>query len=262
MEEASRFSISPLALYAALGTAQAPSLIDVRPSPIFDHGDVMIVSALRRAPEATESWVQTLPRERRIVVYCDDGGEISAALATTLRKAGCEALALAGGLKAWAAAGLPFRRREPPSALWVTRERPKVDRIACPWLIRRFIDPEAKFLYVPSAEVRDTAARTGAIPYDVAGAEFGHRGEQCSFDAFLHLYGIRDTILDRLAAIVRGADTGRPEMTPQSPGLLAVSHGLSANFDDDHAMLEQGMFVYDALFAWCRQQDSITADQS
>jgi hypothetical protein len=136
----------------------------------------------------------------------------------------------------------------------VTRARPTIDRIACPWLVRRFIDPEASFLYVPEAAVGETSARAGAVPYDVAGAEFGHHGEFCSFDAFVRIYGIADAALDRLAAIVRGADTSRPELTPQSPGLLAISQGLKANFTDDHAMLAQGMVVYDALYAWCRGQ--------
>jgi hypothetical protein len=136
---------------------------------------------------------------------------------------------------------------------WVTRERPKIDRIACPWLIRRFIDPEASFLFVPTEQVFDVARVTGATAYDIPGAEpFSHDGELCSFDAFLKVYGIADAALDALALIVRGADTGHPELTPQSPGLLALSLGLSANYLDDHAMLEHGMVMYDALYAWCR----------
>jgi hypothetical protein len=135
---------------------------------------------------------------------------------------------------------------------WVTRERPKIDRIACPWLIRRFIDPRAEFLYVPSAQVRAVAKAEQAIPYDVPDVQFSHRGELCSFDAFLADFAIDDPALAELALIVRGADTGRPELTPQSPGLLAISRGLSVNYPDDHAMLEHGMIVYDALYAWIR----------
>jgi len=135
---------------------------------------------------------------------------------------------------------------------WVTRERPKIDRIACPWLIRRFIDARAQFLYVPAAEVGSVAEREQAIPYDVPGAQFSHRGEFCSFDAFIADFALDDPALGELALVVRGADTGRPELTPQSPGLLAVSAGLSLNYADDHAMLEQGMVVYDALYAWIR----------
>jgi hypothetical protein len=135
---------------------------------------------------------------------------------------------------------------------WVTRARPKIDRIACPWLIRRFIDPRAEFLYVPSAQVRAVAEAEQAIPYDVPDVQFSHRGDLCSFDAFLADLAIDDPALAELALIVRGADTGKPELTPQSPGLLAVSLGLSINDPDDHAMLEHGMVVYDALYSWIR----------
>lgn len=136
---------------------------------------------------------------------------------------------------------------------WVTREHPKIDRIACPWLIKRFIDEQAEFLYVPAGEVMAVAQTQGAIPYDVPGVELGHVGELCSFDAFLKKYQISDPALHRLAAIVRGADTGRPDLTPQSSGLLAISLGLSRNFPQDHQMLAQGMVMYDALYAWCRE---------
>jgi len=137
---------------------------------------------------------------------------------------------------------------------WVTRERPKIDRVACPWLISRFIDPAAEFLFVPAAEVHAVSERTGATPFDVEGVELGHDGPLCSFDAFLKFYGIENPALDALALIVRGADTARLELTPQSPGLLAVSLGLSTIYVDDHAMLECGMTVYDALYAWCRDR--------
>ncbi len=135
---------------------------------------------------------------------------------------------------------------------WVTRERPKIDRIACPWLIARFIDPQAEFLYVPAGEVMTVAKEQGATPYDVPGVEYGHVGDRCSFDAFLKKHNLADPALHKLAAIVRGADTGRPDLTPQSHGLLAISLGLSRNFGDDHEMLRVGMIMYDALYAWCR----------
>ncbi|BAU47775.1 chromate resistance protein [Sulfurifustis variabilis] len=135
---------------------------------------------------------------------------------------------------------------------WITRERPKIDRIACPWLIARFIDPEAEFLYVPADRVMTVARETGAIPYDVPNVELGHVGDLCSFDAFLAKYRLTDPALHRLAVIVRAADTGRPELSSQAPGLLAISAGLSKNFADDHEMLRHGMVVYDALYAWCR----------
>jgi hypothetical protein len=134
---------------------------------------------------------------------------------------------------------------------WVTRERPKIDRIACPWLIARFIDKEPEFLYVPAGEVLATAAKTGAVPYDIPGVEMSHVGDLCSFDAFVSKYDLTEPALQQLATIVRGADTSRLDLTPQSAGLFAMSLGLSRNFADDHAMLEHGMVMYDALYAWC-----------
>jgi hypothetical protein len=135
---------------------------------------------------------------------------------------------------------------------WVTRERPKIDRIACPWLIKRFIDDDPEFLFVPAPRVLAMAAETGAVPYDVPDVELTHAGELCSFDAFLQRYHLTDSALNQLAVIVRGADTGRPDLAPQASGLLAVSLGLSAIFPDDHELLKQGMVIYDALYEWCR----------
>ena len=135
---------------------------------------------------------------------------------------------------------------------WVTREHPKIDRVACPWLIRRFIDPAAEFLFVAPSEVERVAAETGAIPFDVEGVELSHDGPRCSFDLFLEKYGFTDPHLEELAAIVRGADTDRLDLAPQAAGLLAISLGLSRNFPDDHEMLRHGMVLYDALYAWCK----------
>jgi hypothetical protein len=136
---------------------------------------------------------------------------------------------------------------------WVTRERPKIDRIACPWLIMRFIDREAEFLYVPAGDVRRVADETGATPYDIPGVEMSHVGELCSFDAFVAKYRLHDPALKQLATIVRGADTSRLDLTPQSAGLYALSLGLSRVFADDHEMLRNGLVMYDALYAWCRE---------
>ena len=135
---------------------------------------------------------------------------------------------------------------------WVTRERPKIDRIACPWLIARFIDPEAEFLYVPTDQVMEVAVQTGATPYDIPGVEYGHRGELCSFDAFLDKHGLNEPALRQLAVIVRGADTDQHDLHPVCAGLHALSLGLSRNFEDDHEMLAQGMVMYDALYAWVK----------
>lgn len=135
---------------------------------------------------------------------------------------------------------------------WITRERPKIDRIACPWLIARFIDQDPEFLFVPAERVLAEAGRTGAIPYDIPGVELSHDGSLCSFDAFLKKYNLADPALAQLAVIVRGADTAHLGLAPQAPGLLAISLGLSHNFTDDHEMLRHGMVMYDALYAWCR----------
>lgn len=136
---------------------------------------------------------------------------------------------------------------------WVTRERPKIDRVACPWLIARFIDQEPEFLFVPPADVSRVAEETGGVPYDVPGVELSHVGELCSFDAFLRRYRLMDPALQDLALIVRGADTARLDLAPQAAGLLAISLGLSRNFRDDQEMLKHGLVVYDALYAWCRE---------
>lgn len=132
---------------------------------------------------------------------------------------------------------------------WITRERPKIDRIACPWLITRFVDQDAEFLYVPSGDVLTIASETGAIPYDIPDVELSHEGDLCSFDAFLKKYALDDRALQQLAVIVRGADTSRLDLTPQSAGLYALSLGLSQNFADDHEMLKHGLVMYDALYA-------------
>jgi rhodanese-related sulfurtransferase len=249
-----RFSISADDLYQRLGSAAAPIVIDARRAPAFDADERMVVGAIRCNPEELAAWRHGRTDCRPVVVYCVHGREVSQGVAETLRGLGIDARYLAGGIGAWVEQNLPTRRKTgPASARWVTRERPKIDRIACPWLIRRFIDPEAEFLFVPTERVFAVAAETGATAYDIPGAEpFSHDGELCSFDAFLKVYGINDRALDALALIVRGADTARLKLTPQSPGLLALSLGLSANFPDDHAMLEHGIVMYDAFYAWCR----------
>ena len=238
-------SLTPAALQQALRSSQPPLVIDVRKTPAFRAAPDMIRGALRRDPAAVESWKRALPRGADVVVYCVHGHEVSQGVAKALG-----ARYLEGGIEHWDGermakpAGAPTR--------WVTRERPKVDRIACPWLIRRFIDPQAEFLYVPAAEVTRVAKERCAIPYDVPDVEFSHVGGRCSFDAFLYRYRLTDPALQELALIVRGADTNRPDLAPQAAGLVSISLGLSALFADDREMLEHGMVVYDALHAWCR----------
>jgi hypothetical protein len=139
---------------------------------------------------------------------------------------------------------------------WVTRERPKVDRVACPWLIKRFVDPEAEFLYVPADQVLAFAEREGAVPFDIPGAELGHHGDECSFDAIVRRYDLakEHPALAHLARIVRGADTAQRDLTPESRGLLAIAQGFSEMYPDDQAQLAAELPVYDALYAWCQRQ--------
>ncbi len=249
-----RIHFSPEQLHQRIGTAAAPLIVDIRDAAAAAVDPTMIVGAVRRPPETFERWRQELPDDRFVVAYGAGPGD-GRSIAATLAADGIAARALDGGIAQWRALGLPTRRlRAEDTGRWVTRERPKVDRIACPWLIRRLVDPEAQFLYVPPSDVAAVAERERATPYDVAGAEFGHVGERCSFDAFIRLYAIEDAPLDRLALIVRGADTGRPELAAEAPLLLALSQQLSQRFPDDHEMLERGMLLYDALYAWCRSE--------
>jgi rhodanese-related sulfurtransferase len=247
--------VFPHDLYSRIGTASAPVILDVRAQEVFDADERMVVGAIRPRAEHIPQWLSDLPKGRGVVVYCHDGGANSRGIETALRRSGIPAAWLDGGVAQWQRQKLPTRRKT--SALtdkWVTREHPKIDRIACPWLVSRFIDPNAEFIYVPATEVIKVAEATGAIAYDVKDAEFGHVGDGCSFDAILQHYDIDDAPLNDLATIVRGADTSRPDLAPQCHGLLAVSYGLSANFPDDHEMLKHGLVVYDALYAWCRMQ--------
>lgn len=245
---ASAGSIPVAALRAALQGDDPPLVIDVRRDERWQEAPDMVRGALRRDPAQVEAWRKTLPAGADVVLYCVHGHEVSQNTAKAIG-----ARYLEGGIEHWRAEGGDLQAKpKGASTRWVTRERPKVDRIACPWLVKRFVDPTAEFLYVPPKEVLKTAKEREAVPYDVPDVDFTHQGERCSFDAFIRHYRLRDPALDELARIVRGADTGRPELAPQSAGLLAISLGLSRNFADDHAMLEQGMVIYDALYRWCR----------
>ncbi len=251
--DATQSSISPQELYEQLGTARAPIVLDVREAADIGPAARAIVAARRRDPEEVARWAKDLPAGASVVVYCAHGRQVSQGVAAVLRERGLDARFLDGGIAAWSESALPTRRFVAPTpGKWVTRERPKIDRIACPWLISRFIDPEAEFIYVPAVQVLPVASETGATPYDIAGVEFGHVGERCSFDAIVRAYDIRDAALERLATIVRGADTGRHDLAPECDGLFAISRGLSANFADDHEQLAHGLVMYDALYAWCR----------
>jgi len=243
-------SISAAELRNSLRSSAPPLVIDVRRNERFREANDWIRGALRRDPATVADWSKTLPRAASVVVYCVHGHEVSQNAAKALG-----ARYLEGGIEAWRETGGDlFTKPQNSSSRWVTRERPKIDRIACPWLVRRFIDPGAEFLYVPVAEVKRTAEKETATPYDVADVDFTHAGERCSFDAFLDKFHLQDPALDALATIVRGADTGRLDLAPQAPGLLAISQGLSRVYENDLEMLEHGMVMYDALYAWCRSR--------
>jgi len=247
-------SISPSELRASLESGAPPIVIDVRKAPAFLGASEMISGALRRDPEAVGQWARSLPLASTAIVYCVHGHEVSQNAAKALASAGIPARFLEGGIEeGWRASGGAMDRKPPnASTRWVTRERPKIDRIACPWLVSRFVDRAAEFLYVPATQVLDAARERDAVPYDVADVHFTHDGDECSFDAFLKHYRLEDPALKRLALIVRGADTGKLDLAPQAPGLAAISLGLSRNFSDDHEMLKQGMVLYDALYTWCK----------
>ena len=241
-------SITPADLRQALASNRPPLVVDVRPAERFRDSTYMIRGALRRDSEKVDAWKGTLPRAAQVVVYCVHGHEVSQSVARALG-----ARYLEGGIEAWRALGGElFKKPANSSSRWVTRERPKIDRIACPWLIRRFVDPDAEFLYVPAPEVRKIAAERDAVPYDIPDVEFSHVGDECSFDAFLQHYHLDDPALRELAVIVRGADTNLLHLAQQAAGLAAISLGLSILHKKDHQMLERGMVMYDALYAWCK----------
>jgi len=245
--------ISATEALSAIRGGQPPLIIDVRRQQAFRAASEMIEGALWRDPERVAEWAGELPRASRVVAYCVHGHEVSQGVAKALAGRGLSAQYLQGGLEeGWKAAGGALDRKAAgANTRWVTRERPKIDRIACPWLVARFVDPGAEFLYVPK-EVLAAAKERDATAYDIADVHFSHEGERCSFDAFLKHYRLSDPALEQLAVIVRGADTARLDLAPQAPGLAAISLGLSRNFADDHEMLKAGMVMYDALYAWCK----------
>ena len=255
---ASESSCTVAALAMQLATHAAPLVVDVRKKEAFVAAVDTLPGALRRDPLQVDFWAATLPVAAEVLVYCVHGHEVSQNTVKALRQRGIHATFLQGGIEAWRDGGNPVMAKPVGSTTrWVTRERPTIDRIACPWLVRRVVDAQAEFLYVPTSQVRATSNAQHAIAYDVnadvADTLFTHQGDQCSFDAFIRLYHLAaDTALARLAAIVRGADTNRLDLAPQAAGLLAVSLGMSRTIPNDLAMLDAMMPVYDALYAWCR----------
>ena len=250
-------AVSPIELKQRLAAFPPPTLIDVRRQPAFEQDPKVIPGAIRRLPEEVVNWADPLDPWRPIVVYCVRGHEVSQGAAAALRARGLDARYLAGGLEQWCAEGNATKPFAAPTR-WVTRARPKIDRIACPWLIRRFVDPSAEFFYVPNAEVRAFAAANSATAYDIPDVPYSHVGPECSFDAFIRRHKLDHPALGILARVVRAADTSTLQLAAEAPGLLAASLGLSAMFADDHAMLKWGMLVYDSLYAWCREAQTET----
>jgi len=252
--------IAPEALIPLIGSADCPVLVDVRRADVFNASAVRLPAALWRDHRAVETWLSEILPVRPVVVYCAHGHNVSEIAAASLRQAGRDVAVLSGGIGAWIEMGGPtisngIPALEPglPSAtVWVTRQRPKIDRVACPWLIRRFIDSGAVFHFVAAEQVLAVAEETGWIPFDVEGAFYSHRDERCSFDTLIEEAGLVEPALFHLARIVRGADTARLDLEPESAGLLAVSLGLSAIEPDDLAQMQKAMPIYDALLGWCR----------
>jgi rhodanese-related sulfurtransferase len=251
-------SISSEKLYRLIGTANAPALIDVRIDEDFAEDPRLIPGAVRRSHRDVQDWACRMTGQS-VVVVCNKGQKLSEGTAAWLRCGNVAAEVLEGGHVGWKQAKLPTvpadkipNRDGRSRTVWVTRSRPKIDRIACPWLIRRFVDPAAVFLFVTAAEVEAVAERFEATPFDIENVFWSHRGELCTFDVMVEEFGLSTPSLDRLATMVRAADTARLDLSPEAPGLLAASLGLSRMFDDDLEQLNAGLLLYDAFYRWCR----------
>jgi rhodanese-related sulfurtransferase len=250
-------SLLPEKLSRLIGTPSCPRLIDVRIPDDF-AADERLIPGSETHSHGVAGSVAAEPGTV-FVVICQRGAKLSHGVAALLRQRGFEAASLAGGHEAWRAAGLPLIPvKAVPSRLanghtrWVTRHRPKIDRIACPWLIRRFVDRGAEFLFVPPDDVAGVAERFDATPFDMAEGHWTHRGETCTFDTMLNEFGVMTKPLQHMARIIRAADLGTLPDVPEAAGLLAISLGLSRQFSDDLKQLDAGMIVYDALYRWCR----------
>jgi rhodanese-related sulfurtransferase len=259
-------SISADRLVRLIGTPKCPVLVDVRPDDDFAEDPRLLPGSTCRRYEAVDDWATDL-HGRSTVVICRDGSRECRGVAAVLRDAGVAAESLDDGFAGWIRNGLPLiptsklpHRNGQGRTLWVTRERPKIDRIACPWLIRRFVDPAALFMFVAPYGVAEVAGKFSAAPFDVEGVFWSHRGEACTFDVMIEEFGLRSAALLRLATIVRAADTARLDLAPEAAGLLAASLGLSRMYVDDLEQLEAGLGLYDAFYRWCRDATNETHD--
>jgi rhodanese-related sulfurtransferase len=255
-------SMSCEQLARLLGTPKSPIILDVRREAVRAMDPLILPGArLLAEAELSRETLAALAAEMAgpVVVACAEGHQRSQGTAAWLRHEGLQAEYLLGGQAAWAAANLPLinpakmtARDARGRSVWVTRSRPKIDRIACPWLIRRFIDTRAVFLFVAPAEVQGVAEDFGAMPYDIEGVFWSHRDMLCTFDVLLSEFGLSTPALDRMALIVRGADTARLDLAPECAGLLAASLGLSRMYSDDLSQIEAGIALYDAFYRWAR----------
>jgi rhodanese-related sulfurtransferase len=258
MHVATSGAITVSQLSRLVGTPDAPLVLDIRTDGDRCSDLRLLPASIRRDHRSVSSWAGEFAN-RSAVVVCQRGTKLSQGVASWLRQAGARAEYLEGGFEAWTGAkGLLVRPTHVPErdgegrTVWVTRTRPKIDRIACPWLIRRFVDPGAVFLFVAPSEVAAVATEFGATPFDIEGVFWSHRGDTCTFDVMLDEFGLRSAALDRLAAIVRAADTDQPDPAPQAAGLLAASLGFSRMIRDDLAQLAAMMSLYDAFYRWAR----------
>ena len=250
--------ITPAHLLRLIGTPDWPAIVDISIDPDFEDDPYLIPGSFRH-PHTEIAALQTRLAGRRCVICCQRGLKLSQGLVAWLRQDGIAAEYLRGGMYGWrdhpGAPRIPAAAIPAPvdgATLWVTRHRPRIDRIACPWLIRRFVDPDARFLYVSPSEVMGVAERYGAVPFDIEGVFWSHRGDACTFDTMLSEFQLRTPALDRLAQVIRAADTNRHALAPEAAGLLAFSVGLSRQYRDDHDQLSAGMALYDALYRWAR----------
>lgn len=255
---ASPNSIKSDKLSRLIGTPNPPIIIDVRTDEDFTADPRLIPTSLKRSHHNVQNWGKNYAN-KSVVVVCHHGAKLSEGTSAWLRQLGADAISLEGGFVAWDGAKLPLipTAKLPPMdsegrTLWVTRSRPKIDRIACPWLIRRFIDPSAVFLFVAPQEVLAVAERFKATAFDIENTYWSHRGELCTFDVMIEEFELATDALLRLATIVRAADTARLDLAPEAAGLLAASLGLSRLYANDLEQLEAGMGLYDAFFRWCR----------
>ena len=245
--------ITPAQLMRLIGLPDAPMIIDVRIPEDIAADPRLIPGSFTLSHDRFDPAPVHLVGQK-VIVACQKGRKLSEGVAALLRAQSIDAQVLEGGSLAWAEATLPMipLAAYPKTNLWVTRHRPKIDRIACPWLIRRFIDPTARFLFVAPGEAQSVANRFNATPFDIEDCFFSHRGDACTFDTLLTEFALQTEPLQRLARVVRSADTDRHDLSPQAAGLLAISVGLSRQYRDDLEQLEAAMTLYDALYRWAR----------